>query len=101
MTDKTIDLQQLIDLSRTMLEKAREESWDDVFVLETERSELIRLFFSEPVRQEYADTVAAGIQTIMAIDRDIMALGSLKKLDLAQALQALDQGKKAIKAYTS
>ncbi|MGZ8918367.1 MAG: flagellar protein FliT [Methylobacter sp.] len=101
MTDKTQDLQQLITLSRTMLGKAREESWDDVFVLETERSELIRLFFSEPVRQEYADTVAAGIQTIMAIDRDIMALGSLKKLDLAQALQALDQGKKAVKAYTS
>jgi Flagellar protein FliT len=98
MTDKAIDLQQLIALSRTMLEKAREESWDDVFVLETERSELIRLFFSEPVRQEYADTVADGIQTIMAMDRDIMALGALKKLDLAQAL---DQGKKAVKAYTS
>jgi hypothetical protein len=101
MTDKAIDLQQLIALSRTMLEKAREESWDDVFVLETERSELIRLFFLEPVQQEYAEAVAAGIQAMMAIDRDIMALGSLKKLDLAQTLQAIEQGKKAVKAYTS
>jgi hypothetical protein len=99
MTDKAQDLQQLISLSRMMLEKAREESWDDVFALEAERSELIRLFFLESVQQ--ADAVAAGIQEIMAIDRDIMALGTLKKLDLAQTLQAMNQGKKAVKAYTS
>ena len=99
MTNKAQDLQQLISLSRTMLEKAREESWDDVFVLEAERSELIRLFFLEPIQQ--ADAVAAGIQSMMAIDRDIMALGALKRFDLAQTLQNMDQGKKAVKAYTS
>jgi len=101
MSDKVQDLRQVMAISRTMLEKAREESWDDVFVLEAERSELIRLFFSEPVQQEYAEAVAAGIQSIMVIDRDIMALGALKRLDLAQTLQAMDQGKKAVKAYTS
>lgn len=101
MTDKTQDLQQLIALSRTMLEKAREESWDGVFVLEAERSELIRLFFLEPVQQEYAEAVAAGIQSMIAINHDIIALGTLKRLDLAQTLQAMDQGKKAVKAYTS
>ena len=101
MTNKAQNLQQLISLSRTMLEKAREEFWDGVFVLEAERSELIRLFFLEPVPQEYAEAVAVGIQSLMAIDRDIMALGALKKLDLAQTLQAMDQGKKAVKAYTS
>ena len=101
MTDNAQDLQQLISLSRTILEKAREESWDDVFVLEAERSTLIRLFFLEPVQQAYADTVAVGIQSMMAIDRDIMALGALKRFDLAQTLQTMDQGKKAVKAYTS
>jgi len=101
MTDKAQDLQQLISLSRIMLEKAREESWDDVFALEAERSELIRLFFLEPVQQADAVAVAAGIQEIMAIDRDIMALGALKRRDLAQTLQTMDQGKKAVKAYTS
>jgi hypothetical protein len=84
-----------------MLEKAHKESWDDVFVLEVERGELIRLFFLEPVQPEYAEAVAAGIQSIMVIDRDIMALGALKRLDLAQILQNMDQGKKAVKAYTS
>ena len=101
MIDLPIDLQQLILLSRIMLEKAQEEFWDDVFVLEAERRELIRLLFLEPVQPEYAAAVATGIQSIMAIDRDIMALGELKRLDLAQILQTMDQGKKAVKAYTS
>jgi len=101
MSDEAQNLQQLISLSRTMLEKARKQSWDDVFVLEAERSELIRLFFLEPVQQAHADAVAAGIQAMMAIDRDTMALGALKRFDLAQTLQTLDQGKRAVKAYTS
>jgi hypothetical protein len=101
MTNKAQNLQQLIALSRTMLEKAREEFWDGVFVLEAERSELIRLFFLEPVQQEYAEVVAAGIHSMMAIDRDIIALGVLKRLDLAQTMQKMEQGKKAVKAYTA
>ena len=100
MKDKAIDLQQLISLSRTMLEKAREESWDEVFVLEAERSELIRLFFLEPIQQADAVAAVAGIQSIMAIDRDLMRLGALKRFELAQTLQTMDQGKKAVKAYT-
>ena len=101
MKDKAQDLQQLIALSRTMLEKAREESWDEVFVLEATRSKLIGLFFLEPIRQADANAVAAGIKSIMAIDQDTMALGALKRFDLAQTLQTMDQGKKAVKAYTS
>jgi len=53
--------------------------------------------FLEPIQQ--ADT--AAIQSIMAIYRDIMALGVLKRFDLAQTLRTMEQGKKAVKAYTS
>jgi hypothetical protein len=101
MIDKEQDLQQLISLSQTMLEKALEEAWDDVFVLEAERSELIRLFFLEPIQQAYVAEVAAGIQSIMAIDRDLISLGMLKKFDLVQILRNMNQGKKALKAYSS
>lgn len=94
MTNKAQELQQLISLSRTMLEKAREEFWEGVFVLEAERSELIRLFFLEPVQQDHAEAVAAGIQSMMVINRDIIALGMLKKLDLAQTMQKMDHGKR-------
>lgn len=101
MTDKTKDLQQLIFLSRTMLEKAKEESWDKVFVLESERSELIKQFFSEPVQHEYAEAVADGIRLMIMMNYEIMELGGLKKFQLAQTLQNIDHGKRAVKAYAS
>ena len=99
MTDQLCALQQLLSLSRLMLEKAREEVWDEVFVLEAERSESIKFFFAEPIRPENSEAVGAAIQTILARDRDTMALGSLAKLDLAQALHTIEQGKKAVRAY--
>jgi len=101
MTDKTQDLQQLIALSRTMLEKAQADSWDDVVDLETERTGLIETFFLEPVQQEYAEEVNAGIQAIIAMDIEIMELGVIKKLDLVGILQKMEQGKKAVQAYGS
>jgi len=101
MTSKATDLQDMVALSRTMLEKAREQSWDDVFELEQRRRELMQLFFAKPVAVEDAQTVSTGIQEIMDIDRDLMALGGAARDELAQTLQKMDQGKKAVKAYTS
>ena len=101
MTDKAKDLQFLITLSQAMLEKAREDSWDDVVNLEAERSGLIELFFLESVQEEYAEMVAGGIRAISAMDIDIMELGTLKKLDIVQILQKMEMGKKAVQAYGS
>lgn len=101
MTDKIQDLQDLMSLSRKMLEKAREKSWDDVIVLEAERSKQIRLFFLERVQQEHVAAVKAAAELMISMDNEITELGELKRLDLAQALQNLGQGKKAVKAYTS
>lgn len=101
MTEKAQELQQLISLSQDMLEKARKELWDDAIALEEERRERLRRFFSEPVQDEYSETVVAGIELILSIDGNLMELGALRKFDLAQALQGMDQGKKAVKAYTS
>jgi hypothetical protein len=96
-----IDLEQLLALSLSMLEKAVAQSWDELCVLEARRRELLEPFLLTPVAPDCAAAVAAGIKTIIAIDRDIMTLSELKKFDLAQTLQTLDQGKKAVKAYTS
>jgi hypothetical protein len=99
MTDKAADLQQLISLSQTILEKARQDLWDEVGILETERSELIELFFSEPIEPKDTEAVGAGIQAILAMDRDTMALGSLTMVNLSETLHKFEQGKKAVKAY--
>jgi len=101
MSNIILNLQQILLLSQAMLKKAKNGSWDEVIVLEKDRAKLLKIFLSTTVNPEYEQEVATGIQSVMAIDSDIMALGQSKKLDLAQMLQTMDQGKKAVKAYTS
>lgn len=101
VASKAGDLQQLIALSQTMLAKAQSELWDDVIALEVERRGLLSQFFSEPVHQSHAEAVASGIKTILVIDERLKELGALRRFDILQVLQEMDQGKKAVKAYTS
>ena len=84
-----------------MLDKAQEDAWDEVFLMEEKRREWISAYFLEPAQQAATALVAEGIQEIIAIDNEIMTLGTQKKLELGLALQKMDQGKKAVKAYTS
>ncbi len=101
MADKAQELQQMIVLSQAMLNKAQEALWEDVIALEVERHELIRLFFSVPVLQEDAEAVAVAIRLILSIDEQLKELGAVRRFDILQILQEMDQGKKAVKAYTS
>jgi hypothetical protein len=101
MSDKPADLQQFLSLSRAMLERARCASWDEVAKLEAKRRELLGTFFLAPVPAELASAVSEAIGLIIAIDHKIMELGRAEKLDLEQALRQIDQGKRAVKAYSS
>jgi hypothetical protein len=100
MNDRISDLQHLIALTRTMLEKAQSSAWDEVIELEAERRDLIAAFFLTPIQPELAPTVAEGIQLILAIDRESAKLGLAEKLDAGQALRQMEQGRKAVKAYS-
>jgi Flagellar protein FliT len=101
MVSKVDELQQLVAFSQAMLTKAQAEQWDDVVALEAERRDLIKHFFSEQVDQAQAEVVASGIKAILAIDEKLMELGALRRFDIMHVLQDMDQGKKAVKAYTS
>lgn len=101
MADKAQELQQMVVLSQTMLNKAQEALWEDVIALEIERHALIRLFFSDPVQEEDTEAVAVAIRLILSIDEQVKELGAVRRFDILQILQEMDQGKKAVKAYTS
>jgi hypothetical protein len=101
MNDNSAGLQQLISITREMLEQAQSASWDEVSKLEAERRELLRMFFMAPIQDEFVGTVSEGIRSIIAFDEDIMELGRTEKHALEQVLRQIDQGKKAIKAYDS
>jgi hypothetical protein len=101
MNDRIADLQQLVELTRTMLEKAQASLWDEVIETEALRRELISAFFLVPIQPELASPVAEGIRLILAMDRDIEKLGLAEKEAMGQALRQMEQGKKAVKAYAT
>lgn len=96
-----IRIESLVVISRTMLEKAKVDCWDEVMTLEKERQLLLSLYFADEV--ELTDDVAAiqvGIEEIRDLDEQLIVLGQQKKKYLTQVLQDFGKGKKAIKAYS-
>jgi hypothetical protein len=101
MSDKSADLQKLFSLSSAMLVYAQSDQWDEVCALEVIRRELIVAIFLLPVPAELKLKFDDGIRSILDIDQQIMALGLGEKRELEQLLRQIDQGKRAIKAYSS
>jgi hypothetical protein len=100
MNDRITDLQQLVELTRTMREKAQASLWDEVIDQEAVRRELISAFFHIPVQPELASPIAEGIRLILEMDRDIERLGLAEKEEIGQALRQMGQGKKVVRAYS-
>lgn len=101
MPGKEDDCQHLIELSRAMLSHAEDQSWDKVMDLETSRRQCIATLFAEPIAPADGETVAKAIQESLLIDQKIKELAEIARFDILQVLQEMEQGKKAIKAYTS
>jgi len=101
VSERELKIENLIQLTQSMLDKAELGIWEDVIALENERSELMNAYFSQ--EKKYFDDVAVirvGIETIQLMDEQLMQLGRLQKKELSQALQELGQGKKAVNAYS-
>lgn len=101
MNQKITELSYLIELSAAMLAKAQEDYWEDVISLESERIKLIEQFFAEPIAAELIELVVAQMQRILEMDQQITDMASVKRFDILQVLQEMEQGKKAVKAYTT
>ncbi len=97
-----IKIENLIELTQKMLEQAKSGLWEDVIATENERRNFLDKFLSDQAKLvDNAAAISVGIQTIIELDKEVMALGVDKKEELALILQNLGQGKKAVKAYSA
>ena len=94
-------LDQILRLTQGMLENAQEGIWEDVIEIEIERRKLLELLLTKPVDKASVEMVSKGLKGIMECDKKIMELGSAKQEALADGLNKMDRGKKAVKAYTN
>ncbi|MCF7997691.1 MAG: flagellar protein FliT [Methylococcaceae bacterium] len=100
MTEQINVLEQLLTLTNTLLEKALQDNWEEVFMLESTQRELVELLFNDEGVNPSDDKFSQGIKELILINEQVMRLGNQQKQKLATDLHKIDQGKKALTAYS-
>ncbi len=93
-------LQQIVAMSRQMLEQARECNWGRVADLETERKALVDHCFRAPAVPQDAPGVAAHIREILRLNRLITELGASARDRLGNELRSHKAARSAAAAYS-
>ncbi len=101
MNDRYVQLAMIKALTEKMLLNARQQQWQVVRQIETERDTLIHAFFETPPSLAEAEHVAGFIRGVLTADREIITLGTKEKKEILQNSQKINRGKEASLAYGS
>lgn len=93
-------IQEVLELSRSMLRFANAQDWDAFVQAEQKRRPLIeRMFNPAPSTEESVAVLAEAIRTIQSLDEQTMSLGKAGLVELGKAMQQAGSGKQATRAY--
>lgn len=92
-------MQCVLVISEDMLEKAINNQWDDVEVMEITRQKLLKSDIALPSDQDEVERSAELISQIIYINDKLAALGSKKLVEYSLKKRELGQGRKAVAAY--
>ncbi len=92
-------LSQILELSQRMLLSAKGGDWEDVVRLEEERHHLIEQIFPLNPKAADADSDAAALREILAMDSQVAKLGVEAKEEARGILAKLQKGRRAAHAY--
>ena len=93
-----IDLSQILLLTKNMQQKAQQQVWSELPILEQQRQEIIEIVF--PIADNRAsDEVRNMIQQIIDLNRQLESTCQQEKQDIQIQLQSFNHNKKATAAY--
>jgi len=92
-------LEQILSLSKDMLEKAGDHEWGLVAEIEARRRELVMCCFQQPAQQQDASEVAAAIKEILRLNQEITDLGKRYQDQLGTEIHTNKLGRTASAAY--
>jgi hypothetical protein len=87
-------------LTEKMMALAREGEWEEIPPTELERRALLEEFFKIPVSSDEAPDVRDRIQALLAVDKQILDMGSDASKELLGKLNTFATGRKAKQAYS-
>jgi len=101
-TDQDPSLEDIIDLSLSMLEMAKAQDLPGLEEMEARRRPMISACFSRPVvagNQEEVESIGAGIREIMSIDQAIIELSEKFRNETEKELCDISKGRRVVNAY--
>ncbi len=97
---KLQQLNQALELTKLMQEKAQQADWDELNQLELKRQDLLAIIF--PLKDsEVSANFSVGLQHLITLNSELQQFCQQKKHDLQLEIQGLNSNKKAINAYQS
>lgn len=92
-------IQKLLDLSQTMLAHARQESWDALAEIETQRHAIWDAYFADATLSDVATAELLLIEQLLAIEKELLVATQAAHGACSEQLQQLRSNQKANKAY--
>lgn len=86
-------------LSEQMLKLAQDDAWETLADIEPQRRDLIMKFFERPAGEDEAAEIAATIQDVLEIDKEIIARGRQGRDAIRRELNQIAHGRLAVRAY--
>lgn len=99
VVNRNHELQNIIELTRRMAGLAEAGSWEELPGLQTERQNLMNLFFQTSVKPNEAEWVESAIVELLRLEHAIVEKTNAEFQILSTHLTQLRAGKKAVKAY--
>ncbi len=93
--------EEIIRLSKEMLDRAGELEWEKVALLEVTRKQLVMDCFRRPTPEQDSEEVAAMIKVILDLNQQVTLLGKESQAQLGTEIHAHNRGRAATSAYLS
>ncbi len=98
---RTQQLQDIVKLSREMLDQAQAGAWECVAALELRRREQVMACFSHPGAAHRTGEETAAIKTILRLNQEVTALSQSHRDTLGAEIQTQKKGVAAHTAYAN
>ena len=90
----------ILNITKAMLDAAKTEDWQKLTEMEPLRKQYLDEFFVSPVTAEESPWVKLGIERIMEIDKQLIAISEQAKRSMVNSRSNMTKGQNAAKAYT-
>lgn len=96
---RQVQLQQVLDLSRNMVEQAGRGEWEKIAEMERQRRTDMMAALQAPLQEDETQEVRTTLEQLMQLNGQLTAIVQQARNDSVEQFNSLREGRDAAKAY--